>query len=107
VKFVVGVVTLVALTVSSTLVAVAVTAPAFYAHPMTNYTFPLPSWLGGATYVVDTLPEALVLAVLGVIGMFLTVNALNALAWALGRATELACRYARVLGPVTATPEHA
>jgi hypothetical protein len=97
-KFVVGVATLVALTVSSALVGVAVTAPVIYDHPMADYTFPLPSWLGGTVYVVDTLPEALALAALGVVGLFLTVNALNVLAWALGRATEFACRYVRVLG---------
>ena len=104
-KFVVGVATFVALTVSGVLVAVAVAAPLLYDLPMTNYTFLLPSWLGGTTYVVDALPEALALAALGVFGLFVTVNALNALAWGLGRATELACRHARVLGPTT--PDHA
>lgn len=106
-KFVVGVATFVALTVSGTLVGVAVTAPLLYDLPMTNYTFPLPSWLGGGTYVVDTLPEALAVAALGVVGLFVTVNALNALAWALGEATALACRYARVLGSATTVPDHA
>ena len=106
-KFVVGVATFVALTVSSALIGVAVTAPLLYDHPMANYTLPLPSWLGGTVYAVDTLPEALALAVLGVVGLFLTVNALNALAWALGRATELACRYARVLGVGVPPADHA
>lgn len=104
-KFVVGVATFVVLTVSSTLVAVAVTAPLLYDHPTANYTIPLPSWLSGTTYVVDTLPEALALAALGVAGLFVTVNLWNVLAWVLGRATELVCRYARVLGPTT--PDHA
>ncbi|WP_193310419.1 sensor domain-containing protein [Halorubrum halophilum] len=104
-KFVVGVATFVVLTVSSTLVAVTVTAPLLYDHPTANYTIPLPSWLNGTTYVVDTLPEALALAALGVAGLFVTVNLWNALAWVLGRATELVCRYARVLAPMT--PDHA
>jgi hypothetical protein len=106
-KFAVGVATFVALTVSSALVAVAVAAPALYDHPMANYTFPLPSWLGGTTYAVDILPEALALAAFGVAGLFVTVNLWNALAWSLGRATELTCRYARVLGPGRITSEHA
>ncbi|WP_276258777.1 sensor domain-containing protein [Haloglomus litoreum] len=106
-KFVVGIATFVTLTVASALVGVAVTAPLLYAHPMANYTLPLPSWLGGATYVVDTFPEALALAAVGVLGLFVTVNALNALAWGLGRATELACRHARVLGPAATAPDHA
>jgi hypothetical protein len=103
-KFVVGVATFVALTVSSTLVAVAVTTPVLYDHPMATYTVSLPAWLGGTTYAIDTLPEALGLAALGVVGLFLTVNLWNTLAWVLGRATELTCRYARVLGP---TADHA
>ncbi|MFC7138039.1 sensor domain-containing protein [Halobaculum litoreum] len=106
-KFVVGIATFVGLTVSSALVTVALAAPLLYDLPMANYTFPLPSWLGGTTYVVDTLPEALAVAALGVVGLFITVNALNALAWLLGEATALTCRYARVLGPTTTAPDHA
>jgi hypothetical protein len=104
-KFVIGVAAFVVLTVSSTLVTVTVTAPLLYTHPMTNYTVTVPLWLGGATYVVDTLPEALGVAALGVVGLFVTVNLWNALSWGLGRATELACRHARVLG--SRTPDHA
>jgi hypothetical protein len=106
-KLVVGVATFVVLTVTSALLGVAVTAPVLYDYPAATYTFPLPSWLGGATYAVDTLPEALALAVLGVVGLFVTVNALNALAWALGRVTELACRYARVLDVGIQSADHA
>ncbi|WP_277556185.1 sensor domain-containing protein [Halobaculum limi] len=97
-KFVVGVSTFVVLTVTGSLVAVAIAAPFLYTSPMGNYTFPLPSWLGGGTAVVDTLPEALSLAVVGVVGLFVVVNLWNALAWLLGNATAIACRRARVLG---------
>jgi hypothetical protein len=102
-KFVVGVATFVVLTVAGTVVAVALAAPVLYGRPEVTYTVPLPSWLGGTTYVVDTLPEAVGLAALGVVGLFVTVAVWNGLALALGRATELACRHARVLG----TPDHA
>jgi hypothetical protein len=96
-KFVVGIATFVAMTVVGTLVAVAVTAPVFYDHPATNYTVALPAELGGATYAIDTMPEALGLAALGVVGAVVGLNALNAVAWLLGRATELVCRHARVV----------
>ena len=94
-KFVVGLATFVTLTVTGVFVAVFVTAPLLYANPATNYTFPLPA---GGTVVVDTLPEATALAVLGVVLLFVSANLLNATAWLLGRATVVTCRYARVLG---------
>jgi hypothetical protein len=43
------------------------------------------------------MPEALGLAALGVVGAVVGLNALNAVAWLLGRATELVCRHARVV----------
>lgn len=111
-KFVVGVVAFVALTVSATFVAVFVTAPLFYTRPETNYVFPVPEFVSvtvtegfrivgplpyaGTTVVVDTLPEALGLAAVGVGLLFVSLNLLNATAWLLGRVTALTCRYARV-----------
>jgi hypothetical protein len=106
-KFVVGVATFVGLTVASTFVAVALAAPALYGRPEVTYTVPLPSWFGGTTVVVDTLPEALGLAALGVLGLFVTVSLWNGLALLLGRATELACRHARVLGSASTALDHA
>ncbi|MFC7137272.1 sensor domain-containing protein [Halobaculum litoreum] len=96
-KFAVGIATFVVLTVSGTLVAVALAAPFLYDHPDATLTIPLPAAVGGGLVAVDTLPEALAFAALGVVGAVLVVNLWNAIAWLLGEATTLACRHARVL----------
>ncbi|WP_170830679.1 sensor domain-containing protein [Halogranum gelatinilyticum] len=121
VKFVVGVATFVALTVSGSLVVAFVTAPLFYASPTTNYIFSLPSVSevavtdtglvtgpvssAGPSVVVDTLPEALGLAAAGLLLCLVSLNLLNATAWLLGRLTAFTCRHARVFSTTRAADD--
>lgn len=81
-KFVVGIAAFVALTVAATLSAALTAAPLVYDLPGTTYNF-------GPNLVVDTLPEALAVSVVGVLLAFVSLHAFNLAARALARYTEL------------------
>jgi len=82
-KFVFGIVSLVALVVSLSVSLVALAAPAVYDGDSSGFTF------GGeatdqytvGSWVIDTMPEALVVAAGGAVFLVVALNALNLLAW--------------------------
>ena len=67
-----------------TFTLVSVLAPLTYWHPATGYQV---GDIGGGTIVIDTLPEALVLAVIGLAVGYLGIHLCNLLARAHGRVT--------------------
>jgi hypothetical protein len=112
-KFPLGVLTFVVTLVPATLAFVFLLAPLVYDSPDSTYQFSTPEAfqisyldgfytvdyrvvLGSTNWTVDTFPEALGLAVVGLGLVFVTLNAFNVLAWALGRATGLVARHASV-----------
>ena len=81
-KFAIGIAAFVALVTAGTLSAVMTAAPLVYNHPETTYNF-------GPNVIVDTLPEAMVVSVVGVLLAFVSLHAFNLAARALARYTEL------------------
>lgn len=81
-KFVVGIAAFVALVLASTLSAVLTAAPLLYGQPGVEYNV-------GTNVVIDTLPEAMVASVAGVLLAFVSLHAFNLAARALARYTEL------------------
>jgi hypothetical protein len=113
VKFPVGIAAFVLLTFGTVLPAVLLAAPLVYDDPSADFRFTLPeglelSYVDGfytidagvvvqsGTWVIDTLPEALLVAGAGLLVLLVALNAFNLLAWALGRATGLVARRASV-----------
>jgi hypothetical protein len=121
-KFPLGVALFVATLVPTTLVIVFLLAPFVYNSPTSSYQFSFPEGiqfsyvdgyytvdsglaLGAGTWTVDTFPESLVVAGLGVVTLFVALNAFNLLAYLLGRATALVARHAHVFAvPSEDTP---
>lgn len=81
-KFVIGIAAFVALTVASTLSAVLTAAPLLYSRPGVAYQI-------GSNVVVDTLPEAMVASVVGILLAFVFLHLFNVAARALARYTEV------------------
>jgi hypothetical protein len=81
-KFVIGVVAVAALTVAATLSATLAAAPLLYDLQSVTYQ-------AGPTVLIDTLPEAAVASVAGVLLAFVSLHAFNLAARALARYTEL------------------
>lgn len=69
-----------------TLALVLLVAPAAAVTPGTEYTIPDPA-LTGSTVAIDTLPEGLVLSVIGVASLVVSVHVANAIAGAHARGT--------------------
>jgi hypothetical protein len=121
-KFPLGVALFVVTLVPTTLVAVFLLAPFVYNSPTSSYQFSFPEGiqfsyvdgyytvdsglaLGAGTWTVDTFPESLVVAGLGVVTLFVALNAFNLLAYLLSRATALVARHAHAFAvPADATP---
>lgn len=82
-KFVFGIVSLIALVLSAAIGGTALAAPAVYEGDSSGFTF------GGeatdqytvGSWVVDTMPEALLVAAGGAVFIVVALNALNLLAW--------------------------
>jgi len=82
-KFVFGIVSLIAVVVSASVSIVAMAAPAVYEGDSSGIT------LGGeatdqytvGSWVIDTMPEALLVAAGGAVFLIVALNALNLLAW--------------------------
>ncbi|WP_193310407.1 sensor domain-containing protein [Halorubrum halophilum] len=112
-KFPIGVATFVLLVVLSTMGVVFTTVPFLYDSPETQlqfqlteglsvsyvdgfYTVDLGVLLQSGTWTVDTLPEAMVVSVCGLLLLFASLNIFNGTAWLMGEATALVARYATV-----------
>lgn len=76
-KFVLGIATFVILAVLGALTVAFLTAPLYYDLPGAGVDV--------AVWQVTTLPEALVVSVLGVVFLFLSLHAVNGVAWVWGR----------------------
>jgi hypothetical protein len=111
--FPIGVGLFVLIVVPTTLAGALIAAPLLYDAPRTNLTVSLPESLqfslvdafhtvdagvafSSGVVTVDTLPEALVAAGVGVVVLLAAFNLFNAVAWLLATATRAACRHARV-----------
>jgi len=81
-KFVIGIAAFVALTFAATLSAVLTATPLLYGQPGVTYNF-------GPNVVVDTLPEAMALSVVGVLLGFVSLHVFNLAARVLARYTEV------------------
>lgn len=114
-KFPIGVATFVLLVVLSTMGVVFTTVPFLYDSPETQFQFQLAegltvSYVDGfytvdlgvllqsETWTVDTLPEAIVVSVCGLLLLFASLNIFNGTAWLIGEATAFVARYATVFG---------
>jgi hypothetical protein len=86
-KFLYGIVAFVATVTAGSLVLTLLSAPWLYDSPDTSYRI--------GQYVVDTLPEALAAFGVGVVGLFVALNALNVLADLGGVVTEQLLRVGR------------
>ena len=112
-KFPVGIAAFVLLVVGTVLPTALLAAPLLYDDPTTDFQFVLPeglelSYVDGfytvdagvvvqsGEWVVDTLPEALLVAGVGLAVLVIVLNLCNLLAWTLGRGTELVARHASV-----------
>ncbi|MFC5368119.1 sensor domain-containing protein [Salinirubrum litoreum] len=112
-KFPVGIAAFVVLTVGTVVPTVFLVAPFIYDDPAAEVRFVLPeglelSYVDGfytvdagivvqsGEWVVDTLPEALLVAGAGLVLLLVVCNLCNLLAWTLGRATGLVARHASV-----------
>jgi hypothetical protein len=76
-KFVLGIAAFAVLAVLGALTFAFVTAPLYYDLPNVGVDF--------GVWQVTTLPEALVLSVLGVVFLFVSLHAVNGVAWGWGR----------------------
>lgn len=119
--FPIGIAALVATLVPSTLAAVFLAAPFVYDQPGSSYQLSLPEGVTfsyvdglytvdsvvvpGGIWTVDTMPEALALAAVGVGLVVVGLNAFNLLAWALGRATAVVSRHATTFWPPAGADE--
>jgi hypothetical protein len=79
-KFLYGLATFVVTVTSSAMVVAMLATPAVYDDPQVSYRI--------GSYVVSTLPEALAVAALGVVGFWVVCNVCNALATAGGMLTD-------------------
>jgi hypothetical protein len=111
--FPIGIVLFVLIVVPTTLAGALIAAPLLYDAPRTDLTISLPESLqfslvdafhtvdvgvafSSGVVTVDTLPEALVAAGVGVVVLVAALALFNAVAWLLATATRAACRHARV-----------
>jgi hypothetical protein len=112
-KFPVGIATFVLLVLGTTLPTALLAAPFLYDDSSAEFRFVLPeglelSYVDGfytvdagvvvqsGEWVVDTLPEALLTAAVGLVLLLVALNLCNLLAWTLGHATGLVARHASV-----------
>jgi hypothetical protein len=87
-KFPLGILSFVVLVTSIALTG------AFLTAPLTFYFFPIDVWLwGNLHWRLDTLPEALLGCLIGLILLFISMHILNGLAWVSGQFARLMLGY--------------